>query len=623
MGSKNIRIPTRISPDILDTIGRSFKFNHGKGAAEWLKNSLDNYLRLYEIGQETIPGNWPVLLNLIDSQSQKNGPNLMLIDFGGTNLENIENFFLYWGDTSAATLGGKASRAAVTGGHGNGGKFYMREMWRSGARFLTWNKGLSTSLIVDKEKSGTTGEWEFREKITSWQEALALALSEKEGLQGSSWAIKYIRDLLPQIAKDLDNEKRGFTTIIGRKAVQIHSSNDVVRGGRWISQKLVDDILEAQQARRPVRELNIGLFINGEEKLRKLSFEEIPVDEEWQVEKITLPKDMFGNETKFKNLDILGTLSIKKSTQQLTGRYKHHNMIVVNDTNNNPVAFYSIGELPIPGYSPIMSFIFGELDLLFPGAKDLVTNDREKLVDSPVTRTILNWVGATIWAHIQIFEKKQQDHEKNKELKLADLLNNALNQHARRFLKELETEIMVDYVYDENSGGLGIDGEEPEGKKGKRGKPRRNREGTRGGNGKGGEKAQEGTSSRKNRPKFPEVLLSGFHPDPSRNDGLSKSLTERHPPIHQDDIDRQHNIWWINTDHPYSKKAISNGSVDGHAFKTCHLFLFVQVVQVESLRLLQRRQAELGLDIVENELNDISNKFLSQLPIDLANSLLR
>ena len=52
-----------------------------------------------------------------------------LIDFGGTTLGDIEEFFLHWGDTSAATLGGK-SKTTVTGGHGNGGKFYMREMWQ-------------------------------------------------------------------------------------------------------------------------------------------------------------------------------------------------------------------------------------------------------------------------------------------------------------------------------------------------------------------------------------------------------------------------------------------------------------------------------------------------------------
>ena len=195
MAKKNTRIPTKISPDMLDTIGRSFKFNHGKGVSEWLKNSLDNYLRLFDEGEESLSGGWPVLINLIDAKSQSKGPNLALIDFGGTNLSDIENFFLHWGDTSAATLGGRSKAVTVTGGHGNGGKFYMREMWRGGARFLTWKKGKATSLIVDKSDDGTTGEWELKDKETNWEKALQKALNKKDALQGEEWAITYISPL--------------------------------------------------------------------------------------------------------------------------------------------------------------------------------------------------------------------------------------------------------------------------------------------------------------------------------------------------------------------------------------------------------------------------------------------
>ena len=79
-------IPAKISSDILDTLGRSFKFKHAKGIAEWLKNSLDQYLRLRTNGQEPRSGSWPVILNLMDGQSAKNGPNLAVIDFGGTDI---------------------------------------------------------------------------------------------------------------------------------------------------------------------------------------------------------------------------------------------------------------------------------------------------------------------------------------------------------------------------------------------------------------------------------------------------------------------------------------------------------------------------------------------------------
>ena len=113
-------IKTKIHTDILDTFGKSFKFKHGKGVAEWLKNSLDQYLRLLKNKEESISGNWPVLIHLIDGNGQSKGPNLAVIDFGGTTYDEIEKFFLYWGDTSAASHGKTIKDVALTGGHGNG-----------------------------------------------------------------------------------------------------------------------------------------------------------------------------------------------------------------------------------------------------------------------------------------------------------------------------------------------------------------------------------------------------------------------------------------------------------------------------------------------------------------------
>ena len=50
--------------------------------------------------------------------------------------------------------------------------------------------------------------------------------------------------------------------------------------------------------------------------------------------------------------------------------------------------------------------------------------------------------------------------------------------------------------------------------------------------------------------------------------------------------------------------------------------MFRDVVQREALRLLQRRERELDLDLVENELSEISNRFLADLPYDLVRELL-
>ena len=44
-------IKTVIDPGMLDRVGKLFKFQHGKGVSEWLKNSLDEYLRRLNSGQ--------------------------------------------------------------------------------------------------------------------------------------------------------------------------------------------------------------------------------------------------------------------------------------------------------------------------------------------------------------------------------------------------------------------------------------------------------------------------------------------------------------------------------------------------------------------------------------------
>src|SRR5947209_20480418 len=97
------RIKTVIHYDMLDTIGRQFRFKHAKGTAEWLKNSLDHYLRLHEPGAERWSGQWPVLVNVIDGGKGLPGPSLAGIHFGGASSGDAPHFPPHCGDRSADT----------------------------------------------------------------------------------------------------------------------------------------------------------------------------------------------------------------------------------------------------------------------------------------------------------------------------------------------------------------------------------------------------------------------------------------------------------------------------------------------------------------------------------------
>lgn len=603
-------VETRISPDLLDTIGKSFKFRHAAGVAEWLKNSLDNYLRLRSLGLEALPGHWPVLVDMVDGPS-RHGPNLAVIDFGGTDRESIDAFFLHWGSRAAASLGHLVDDANLTGGHGNGGKFYMRQMWREGARFLTFRAGLCTSLVVQRRDDGKSGYWEFKEKPTTWRDALQFALPDAEHLGGGDRIVAYINDALPAIAVELDSGRRGFTAVVGRRGEQVLSSNDVVVGSHWDRQRLVDALRDTPQARRPIRELAITILANGTPVIHRLVEEPVDLDPAWDSTPIPLPPDLVASVVVGSSEDV-GSLALKKAISPLTGRRKHRNAVTFLDEGQNPVATYPVRELPLAGHSTLLDFLLGEVHLTFQGIDSLVENERERLVRGPAADALLAWVADQVWQRVALAERAQRDRAEKRELEIASILNDALNRHAKRFLEELQTQIFIDVVEDPTGGGPGYQGGTGTASGGR---------GT-GGEGSGGKKEIPGTTEKTRRPRFPQVLLSGFDPNPASGGSESKHLTDRHPPLEQDDIDKQHNVWWINTQHVFAVEALKRGGAKGLAFRSYQLHMFRDVVQREALRYRQRREAELSLDRVENELTEMSNRFLGELPHSLIGDLL-
>ena len=604
------RIDTRISPDLLDTIGRSFKFRHGKGVAEWLKNSLDAYLRSVAQGRESRTGGWPVLLWIMNGGRGKRGPNLAVIDFSGASFDQLDRFFLHWGDTAAATLGGAVRAGGLTGGHGNGGKFYMREMWKDGARFLTWRDGRMSSLVVDKVEPGSTGYWERKsERLYDWRHALRAALPEEDDLTSPNGVIGHLDASDPELTRELDSGERGLSVVVGRTAKQVLSSNDLVRGKKWDSQRLVDAILDAPQARRPIRELRVHVVID-DGQLRRLTAVEVSDDPEWPAKTVDLPGELI-------DLDqpTIGRLIVRKAAERLVGKLKDRNGVVVLDQKGNPVGWYPMSELAVPSV-PAGRFLYGEVKLDFPGLADIVHNDRERLIAGEQTVGILRGIAEALTERLDEIEEAERRRERHDRLESAVLLNDSLNEHARRFLQKLESEVFADFIEDPAGGGPGSE-VSGDGRSDNGGGDAGGDSGSGGGDGQGGTRGANGGSQKHRRPKFPQVLLSGIDQDPTSVTGGTKRLSKMNPPLYQDDEDRRFNVWWINASHPFAAIALEHGGPRGNVFRSHQLFMFRDVVQREAMRMLQRREAEMALDRLETELDEISNKFLGELPIDV------
>jgi hypothetical protein len=105
--------------------------SHEAGVPEWVKNSSDMYARGNVAPDESVI--------VVLSRDAKAGMAMALVgclDFGGMSTQDIETRFRQWADPNASAGGEK-----VEGGHGNGGKCYMAQLFSSHALIHTVQAG--------------------------------------------------------------------------------------------------------------------------------------------------------------------------------------------------------------------------------------------------------------------------------------------------------------------------------------------------------------------------------------------------------------------------------------------------------------------------------------------------
>ena len=77
------------------------------------------------------------------------------------------------------------------------------------------------------------------------------AFPRKDGMLPPSAILRHLEHSDPELIGQLDEGMRGLTIVVGRKAKQLWSSNDVVSGSKWRHQHLIDDILSAPTGPAP------------------------------------------------------------------------------------------------------------------------------------------------------------------------------------------------------------------------------------------------------------------------------------------------------------------------------------------------------------------------------------
>src|SRR5262245_59383254 len=96
--------------------------SHEQALPEWFNNATAEYA-----GQNT-PGDHRVLTLIFGSRPSDDLPFIALLDHGGMTVQALEEKFADWGNPEAH-LGEIETDEVIEGGHGNGGKCYMTQMF--------------------------------------------------------------------------------------------------------------------------------------------------------------------------------------------------------------------------------------------------------------------------------------------------------------------------------------------------------------------------------------------------------------------------------------------------------------------------------------------------------------
>lgn len=568
-----------IDERVIDLLGSQFKFDHAKGLAEWIKNSVDAYRRPPALPDEK----QHVVLRFTDGR----GGNALLecVDFVGMTKEEIQGAFKVWFDPEASSRGIKHLK--TYGGHGNGGKFYMRQMFRE-SYFVSYKDGkLNVYGFSPNKRYGFAPGYEN------------IPVSPEEALR-----IAKLDDLaFPPGTKEKVLKGGGFTVVRG---IGPDSMPNVV-----MAAMICNRLRNFPQASRILKRVPLRVIHNGKLFYNELrpdpitpkvgfeSIEPIPVPETLETEiggrrievELIKPPRYSQGELRLCTSDI---------AMERGGKYEELNRIdIIGELG--VIASYHIQEIPTVGYLPQSVFIYGECQC--PILEDIdspsVQNDRVKLVENDRSRALLTWIGGEVKALAEKMQEKEKKENHDAEKDLSNFYNDFLNNWKNRFMSRVFSKILV-------GPGQGPGGGRGEGGSlGEIGSGKGNHGRSGGGEGEedgGGDREKKGT-------KYPRVLISEVDPDPLSESGEPLILDPRHGVVYQRIQDVQEGIYWINYSAPLARSIREKYGTKSFRWRDYMLQRYIDILIKNALAKLEKQDPGMfTLNAVENTISRIATE---------------
>lgn len=557
----------------LDLLGRGFRGDYVGGMAEWLKNAVDAYIRegVEDQDQHIIIG--------VENRGARSGWSFECIDFVGATFPEVDEDFKHWCDPEAATKRGLYED--VYGGHGNGGKFHMRENFKR-AELITYRDGeLSVFRFQDKNYGFDPHN---RGRICSSREALRIA-----GID---------RDSLPQATRErFDEGDVRFSLVRGIGPTEMHRR---FRGG-WRS--FVERLQRHGQARQLLDRVPIRVVVNGQLVVEDLDAPQIdPKPGFEEPREIEMPGvlDYEGDELDFtKDGSPAGRLILRTSAQPFPRKGDDAALNCVDIKGKRSIiATYRMHELGVMNYQGAQ-FIYGTLDSRRLEEMGLKTNERRKLPDNDFSSAVVQWIGTQVDAFAGELIEESGKEQQEKEASVMSLLNKSLNAWKNQLLKRFFVEVSTGPEAGPGVGGTGAPGGGGPGGDGQGGV---GGSGSGEGEGEGGTGTREdegggGGDERKKVSRFPQILVSGYEEDPE-NPGSTLHLDPAQDVVYQRPSDAKNNVWWINAQRPLAQKIIQEHGPTSARWRDYHFQRFADVIITYAIHEKWREESDPNPDVV-------------------------
>ncbi len=395
--------------------------SHENGLPEWAKNSADAYVR-----DETSPENRVIVL-IFDYRDRSRPSSISCLDFVGMTSNHIERYFRVWADPNAAqadTLVGD-----IQGGHGNGGKAYMVQMFEdySVVHTVRGNKGCRYGVPAGSFQFGYVPDRRSGRDfpVHSLREELNRALAEV----GLDW------EALPAAAQQSFSRATGFTLVRG-VAPRDYGRSIPVR-------QLLERVVSHHQMVRTLQLSSVYVVVNGRvyNGGRPLTLPAIP-----PLEGAELPREVPIPETLHDPLSEretsttgngqypIGRLVLRTSDRDMRWppRRHRHNIHLIAQSG-----FIGIIEMTDLIQSYYGNRIYGECDLK---ALELYkTNDRTRLAESLLTRALKEWLKQQVEEYAQQFETRDRRGYSQEETNALSAMNAALDRWKNQFMERMLT----------------------------------------------------------------------------------------------------------------------------------------------------------------------------------------